>query len=431
MKNRNRTLTVSFLVLLLFTTTGAQAFSLEDHPNRGPTTEPEATERPTLRLVESTPGETSLDLDATPNTINVWKKMLRSADSSIRIGMYYVNGSALEPLKPITSLLEQKARNGVKVEVVSDSVFFSKYPTFLREFSKLENTSVRILNLKDRTGGVMHGKYFVVDEEEFYVGSSNFSWIALKHNRELGLAGNNPNVVNDLLKVFSIDRTLANRSDTGNWADFKPMQPPASAASLIDDTRPIQSDSPLTTLVATPPALTPASIPTTRKSLVKLINAAESEIFVDVFQYGLSSPYSDKTLSEIDYALRRAALRGVSIQLMISDWSLKEQQMKHLKSLAALPNVTVKYLSFPTHSEGYEPFSRVSHTKSMLVDGSVAWVGSANWQPGYFTRSRNLGILTDNPNVTSNLRQYYLTAWTSHYAVPLEPHSEPDVPYHR
>lgn len=431
MTNQNRRRFVGLLVLFFFISTGAYGFSLNENPNRGPTTQAATPSRTaSLKLVESTPSETSLDLTGIPNTTSVWKQMLRSADESIHLGMYYVNGSSLEPLEPITSLLEKKARNGVRVEVVSDSVFFSKYPTFLREFSQMDNTSVRILNLDDRTGGVMHGKYFVVDEAKFYVGSANFSWIALKHNRELGVVGSNQEVVDDLLKIFSVDQALGDRSDTEDWSNFKPLQPTPSVASLIEDTRSIQSDSPLTTLVATPPALTPASIPPTRKSLIQLINSAESEIFVDVFQYGLSSPYNKKRLTELEYALRSAALRGVKIQFMVSNWSLKDQQLKHLKSLLALPNVSVKHLNFPTHSEGYESFSRVSHTKAMLVDGSLAWIGSANWKPGYFTQSRNLGIVTNNPTVTSQLRQYFLTGWTSHYAIPLKSHSEPDVPYH-
>jgi phosphatidylserine/phosphatidylglycerophosphate/cardiolipin synthase-like enzyme len=116
---------------------------------------------------------------------------------------------------------------------------------------------------------------------------------------------------------------------------------------------------------------------------------------------------------------------------MVSDWSLTRTQSRQLKSLVALPNVTVKYLSFPTHTEGYVPYSRVSHTKALMVDGTHAWVGSANWQPGYFIGSRNVGVVTSDPSVTHPLRRYFLTAWTSHYARPLELYSTPRVPFHQ
>jgi phosphatidylserine/phosphatidylglycerophosphate/cardiolipin synthase-like enzyme len=186
-------------------------------------------------------------------------------------------------------------------------------------------------------------------------------------------------------------------------------------------------------VTASPPKLTPPGIRSDLDTLLELINSAEDKIFVDVFQYGLTSPYTDNNLEQLDFALRRASQRGVKVHVLVSTWSLGDPQHSHLESLQAMPNVTVRAIGFPTHSSGYHSYARTSHPKMLLVDGRYAWVGSANWQPGYFSESRNLGLVTNHSTVTEDLKTFFLTAWTSSHAQELSgavPTEKPSVPYH-
>ncbi len=383
-------------------------------------------------VVESSPAEVSLDIPEIPNTRTVWKELIRSADQSIIMGLYYYTSRNNTALYEIGKLLRERADKGVNVEVVSDTVFFDQYPDELKELAGHPNADVRILGLDERTGGVMHAKYFVVDDESYYVGSANFSWKALKHNRELGLAGTDPEQAEQITDVFEIDWQLAG-PDSPDHQKVTNDPNPSYSDNLSADTPPWISRGTFTAVTASPPKLKPERIRSDRGTLVELIQSAQNEIFVDVFQYGLTSPYSESNLDELDFALRRAAQRGVRVNVLVSDWSLEEPQRSHLESLDAMPKITVRAIGFPTHSSGYLSYARTSHPKMLLVDGQYAWVGSANWQPGYFSQSRNLGLVTNHSTATKDLKKFFLTAWTSAHAQKLSKgeKQEPSVPYHR
>lgn len=429
-----------FVVLLvlagLLAPTTANAFVLQDtatvdakEPDRRWLNNPF---KQSVTAVESVPDEVTLDVGELPNTPRVWRNLLTSADTSIKMGLYYYTSRDDSKLAEIGSLLEQKADEGVRVDVVSDSTFFGKYPDDLTALAGHPNVNVRILNLDDRTGGVMHAKYFVVDGTSYYAGSANFSWKSLEHNREVGLAGTDTGLADQMTDVFEVDWKLAGRSDT-HWKDVREELATTAPDKTTEDTPPWRTEENFSAVTASPPSLTPGTVRSDLSTLVQLIGSAEDEVLVDVFQYGLTSPYSEENLHELDTALRRASLRGVNVNVLVSDWSLSEGQRAYLESLDALPKVTVRAIGFPTHSSGYLSYARVSHPKMLVVDGNYAWVGSANWQPGYFSQSRNLGLVTNEDHVAEDLKKFFLTAWTSEHATELTGATEtekPSVPYH-
>jgi phosphatidylserine/phosphatidylglycerophosphate/cardiolipin synthase-like enzyme len=59
------------------------------------------------------------------------------------------------------------------------------------------------------------------------------------------------------------------------------------------------------------------------------------------------------------------------------------------------------------------PFARVEHAKYMVVDGERMWLGTANWGPGYFLQSRNLGLAIDNRPLASQARAVFEASWTA------------------
>mgnify|MGYP002148736040 CR=1 FL=1 len=95
----------------------------------------------------------------------------------------------------------------------------------------------------------------------------------------------------------------------------------------------------------------------------------------------------------LDNAVRAAAARGVSIKLMVSNWNTDPLELPYLKSLAVLPNVQVKIVTLPQAKQGFIPYARVIHSKTMEIDGQVAWVGTSNWLGGYLDNSRNLEVV--------------------------------------
>ena len=125
-------------------------------------------------------------------------------------------------------------------------------------------------------------------------------------------------------------------------------------------------------------------------------------------------------LSEIDDALRAAHARGVKIRLMVSNWNTEAPAIDYLKSLAVLPGVEVRIVTLPQASAGFIPYARVVHSKMMVVDGQVAWIGTSNWAGGYLDKSRNLELVVRDETFALRVRELHRQTWDSPYAAPID-----------
>lgn len=118
----------------------------------------------------------------------------------------------------------------------------------------------------------------------------------------------------------------------------------------------------------------------------------------------------------IDNAVRAAAARGVSIKLMVSNWNTDKLELPYLKSLAVLPNVEIKIVTLPEARQGFIPYARVIHSKTMEIDGQVAWIGTSNWLGGYLDNSRNLEVVMRSEAMASRVGQLHEQLWDGPYA---------------
>src|SRR5262249_18568894 len=104
--------------------------------------------------------------------------------------------------------------------------------------------------------------------------------------------------------------------------------------------------------------------------LVELIDGAHERVRVQLLTYQAAS--RGRYFDELESALRRAAARGVTVELLVSDWCKRKGCIEGLKSLTVLPHVTVKLLTLPPASAGFVPYARVAHAKYLVVDGARA-----------------------------------------------------------
>ncbi len=81
------------------------------------------------------------------------------------------------------------------------------------------------------------------------------------------------------------------------------------------------------------------------------------------------------------------------MRLNISHWSKKRPAIEALQALEPLRNLTVRLNTIPPWSGGFIPFARVDHSKYMVVDGRIGWVGTSNWSGDYFDSSRNVELV--------------------------------------
>jgi phosphatidylserine/phosphatidylglycerophosphate/cardiolipin synthase-like enzyme len=148
-------------------------------------------------------------------------------------------------------------------------------------------------------------------------------------------------------------------------------------------------------------------------ALVHLIDSAKRSVRVQLLTYG--------GVDALDEALVRAAARGVEVTLLVSDWELRPRNIKGLHALTALDSrVQARIFTVPQAKSGFIPFARVAHAKYCVVDGERGWVGTGNWEPDYFEKSRNVGLLLEGGQIPVELEAFFLRNWRSPYAAPFE-----------
>ena len=321
---------------------------------------------PSTQLVQSIPVETDLADPSLPFAKDVWVDLIRGAKISVDAAEFYVTNRAGSALEPVLAELEKAGARGVKVRFLLSSKMLDQDPASVARLRSIPGAEVRSFDLTGVSKGILHAKYFLVDGREAFLGSQNFDWRALEHIHELGVRTTDPRIVSRLAALFAIDWRFA---QSGKLPDL-PALPPLSARPDVE-------------LVASPPFLTPKDIRPAVDALVELLGQARQTVRAQMLTY---SPVSgqDHYWPVLDNALRAAAVRGVKVRLMVSDWVLGGRALPHLRALTLIPNLEVRVVAIPEAREGHIPFARTIHSKYLVVDGTQLALGTSNWEESYF-----------------------------------------------
>jgi len=349
-----------------------------------------------LELVETAPVETTLDHAEIRDAWQVWPEMIRQATARIDLAEFYASDEPPSRLTPVIAALQDAAARGVRVRFLAEANFVRTYPEVLQALRE-HGVDVRIFAVRKLMGGVLHAKYFVVDGREAYLGSQNFDWRSLQHIQELGVRFRQPDAVRALLDIYQLDWALA--------AGATPPRP-ASAYEFPQQAK----DGAEVTLLASPRGFLPDEKLWDLPALVELIDSARRSVRVQLLTYA--------EVPELQAALVRAAARGVSVTLLLSDWELRPKTLGVLQALD--PRVAVRIFTVPQAKAGFIPFARVAHAKYCVVDAARGWVGTSNWEPDYFFKSRNVGLLVDGGRIPPQLEAFFLGNWSSEYAAPFD-----------
>jgi phosphatidylserine/phosphatidylglycerophosphate/cardiolipin synthase-like enzyme len=168
------------------------------------------------------------------------------------------------------------------------------------------------------------------------------------------------------------------------------------------------------TLVASPSGWLPDEKLWELPRLVALIDGAKKSVRVQLLTYRADA-------GELDAALRRAAARGVQVQLLVADWCKRKGCVEGLQRLAEVANVAVAFIAIPPWSGGFIPYARVAHAKYLVVDGDKAWVGTSNWERDYFYKSRNVGLVIEGGKLPQRLESFFIGDWKSNYVQRVDP----------
>jgi phosphatidylserine/phosphatidylglycerophosphate/cardiolipin synthase-like enzyme len=357
---------------------------------------------PVTRLVQSVPVETDLADPALPFAKDAWVDLIRSARTTVDAAEFYVTNRPGSALEPVLAELEKAGARGVKLRFLLSAKMLNEDPPTVARIRRIPGAEVRSFDLAGLSRGILHAKYFVVDGREAYLGSQNFDWRALEEIHELGVRTTDSRLVLPLMRLFAID-----------WAF-------AEARRLPDlPVQPSPTERPAVELVASPPFLTPKDIRPSLEALVELIGQAKQSVRVQLLTY---SPVSgqDRFWPILDNALRAAAVRGVKVRLMVSDWVLGGRAVPHLKALSLIPNLEVKVVSIPEAKEGHIPYARTVHSKYLVVDETHLILGTSNWEESYFLASRNIELVFRDSPLAAQAARIHDRLWNSRYAFTLD-----------
>jgi phospholipase D-like protein len=377
-------------------------------PGTTPAPVPDPAASSPVELVESWPLETSMDHPDIRDAKAVWRELVDAARQRLDFAEFYASDDPKGPsaLTPIVEGIERAAHRGVRVRWLADAKFAKTYPELLDRFSRA-GVEVRRFDVGASMGGVLHAKYFLADGQA-YLGSQNFDWRSLEHIQELGVRVAVPEVVRALSDVFELDWAIAG-GDAG-----RPAQP--ASASVF----PVAAGGSKVTFVASPTSWLPDPGLWDLPALVKLVDSAKRTVRVQLLTYRAHGGKSGE-FPDLEDALKRAAGRGVRVELLVSHWSEAPETLAGLKSLFAPPGLQVRFLTVPPYSGGFIPFARVAHAKYLVVDGQRSWVGTSNWERDYFYASRNVGLVVEGGALPTRLDAFFAGNWESPYAEPIDP----------
>jgi len=374
---------------------------------------------PGFELVHTVPLDTELASADLRQPGPVWIELFDGAKSTIDIGQFYAADHPGSVLERVIERLEAAGKRGVKIRFLLEEkgIRLSEAST-LERLRAIPNLTLRVLPYGQLSGGIIHAKYMVVDGRQAFVGSQNFDWRSLEHIHETGLRITDTTVVGQVQAIFDQD-WQAQAALTAHSAVPLPMagQPPARSGNY---------------LVASPQRYNPPGVGDSQLELPRLLSEAKHEVRVQLLDYAPLSYGPDKTrpyYAVIDNAVRAAAARGVSIKLMVSNWNTDALELPYLKSLAVLPNVQIKIVTLPQAKQGFIPYARVIHSKTLEIDGQVAWVGTSNWLGGYLDNSRNLEVVMRSEAMAKRIGQLHEQLWDGPYAKALDVTADYPAPH--
>lgn len=375
--------------------------------------------QPAFQIVESVPLETQLGSAETARTLDVWLEMINTARKNIEMEFFYFSHKSGETLDQVILSLQQAAGRGVQIRMIADSRMAGTYPVMLDSLNKHQNIEVRKISFYNQKNGVMHAKYFLVDDEQLFLGSQNMDWRALSHIHELGVRIRHPELTQNFKAIFEIDWKLAGNSD----GDLPSELPATPADPFFNRDKPavllLNSQDTLRVYpTASYPEVTPEDIPHDETEIIHLIDSARDRLEVQLLSYkpGSRGHFYEK----LDNALRKAAARGVQVRMIVSNWNTRKYDLPHLKSLQLLPNIELRISEIPEFSGGFIPYARVEHCKYMVVDSQYLWLGTSNWSWSYFHNSRNLGLVISSETANQMVHDIFQRSWNSPYCQPVD-----------
>ncbi|XP_026577291.1 phospholipase D3 isoform X2 [Pseudonaja textilis] len=397
-------------------------------------------------LVESIPEGVIYDDNSTValSTFETWQSLLRNARSSVDIASFYWtlsnqdththNPSASQGEDVLTELLHATSR-GVVLRIAVNPPS-ARIPSTDLQLLEKSGAQIRQVDLPRLTRGVLHSKFWIVDQLHIYLGSANMDWRALTQVKELGVAVYNCScLAQDLGKIFEAYWALGlpNATIPSPW--------PANYSTPYNKETPLElklnGREAAVYFSSAPPALCAPGRTADLQSLLSVIEGAQEFVYVSVMSYLPTMEFSHprRFWPAIDDHFRKVAYeKRVRLRLLVGCWKHSKPNMfPFLRSLAALQDnhthysLEVRLFVVPANeTQAKIPYARVNHSKFMVTD-KVAYIGTSNWSGDYFLHTAGSALVVaqgpagEQPTLREQLQHIFERDWDSRYSRQLDP----------
>lgn len=294
-----------------------------------------------------------------------WINAINAAQSSIHMTMYHMTD------KSVINALIQKAQNSsVDIRIIVDGK--SLKGGYAKAIQSLTSAGVNVRG-SSSAFSLTHSKDMVIDGQEAFIGAVDLTntW---KNMRDFTVVTPDQRAISEVERVFE--------ADWSNAANQTAVTPPVSDPNLV------------------------WSPTNSQTKLVDLINSATTSIVAETENF-------DET--HIIAALNQAAARGVNVRLITPECSFGNAQLNY-QGFSQLQGVQVH-----VEHDGDSPAQPYMHSKMMVVDGRVVFVGSQNLSFNSIRKDRELGLIFSNSRTASQLSSAFETDWNRSQAPSANP----------
>jgi phosphatidylserine/phosphatidylglycerophosphate/cardiolipin synthase-like enzyme len=236
----------------------------------------------------------------------------------------------------LVDALIARHKAGVDVKVVLNQNFPASGTDNQPDYDKLKAAGVPVV-WASPTYNYTHSKCVVIDGTTAWIMTMNLTFTSATDNREFLAIDTDPDDVYEAETVFA--------------ADFVGQTPTVPGKTILS---PVNA----------------------RARLERLVNEATKSIDVE------AESFSDQGIED---ALIAARKRGVFVRILVSDQPPSPAMAKALSDLKAA-GVGVRKLATP-----------YVHSKAIVADGALAYVGSVNFTQNSIEQNRELGIIVAEP----------------------------------
>lgn len=365
-----------------------------------------------VKLAVTIPVETTLGNCSVDSALNIWTEMIKESKETIDFGEFYITNENGKNLEKIIVELKKAGERGVKIRFLTDKKMIKNSKDSLEMLKEIKGLEISIFDWKNLTGGVLHAKYFIVDNKKCFIGSQNFDWRSLTHIHETGVLINDENVSKCLSAIFESDWNFSN-----------------GVTSAYDKLRSLSfENSDKYYLTGSPEKFLPKGVKFSLKTLIDLIDNSKKNITIQLLNYSTKIYGKKQKFDLISNSLKNAAKRGVKIKILVSDWNKKKPGIYDLFDLSKVDGIELKFITIPISKNGFIPYARVIHSKVMRVDDNICMIGTSNWAEGYFMSSRNFEFVVKDKDIANKLDCLFRGLWDSSYGDKIEDGKSYKVP---